>query len=426
MSQYDLLQKPSDAEHTIVLYPQFEIHGTVDDAETGAPLPEFKVLKAWSLDPKPNWDRYQAETYKEGQFTFKFDQFQKTYRMRVEAEGYEAADSPDFTAAEPPTFFDFKLRKQPLVFGVILKPDGLPAVGASVVVLAKSDDRYVSITAGVFRSNDGDESVVKTTGPDGRFSFAPTSESFQVVATHETGYADAAFRDLADIPQLKLQPWGRIEGSLKAGTKPVANEQVQFQPDKPRLNNGRIYFGYTSNTNPDGHFALERVVPASGKISQMVTRTDGTYYTSGILRSESIRVKPGETTQVDIGGKGRPVIGRIAATNADGTPFNWVGNELGSVVFQSVLGITFGQFHQFAVAADGTFRVDDLPAGPYQLTVQLTGPTIGGRVPNGQTRGTVKHAFAIPKIEGGRSDEPLDLGVINPKMLAKPPSTTAQ
>lgn len=61
---------------------------------------------------------------------------------------------------------------------------------------------------------------------------------------------------------------------------------------------------------------------------------------------------------------------------------------------------------QALIAKDGTFRLEDVPAGEWTLRIDLT---------NSQQRylGSAEPTvFTIPNMPGGRSDEPFDLGTI--------------
>ena len=69
------------------------------------------------------------------------------------------------------------------------------------------------------------------------------------------------------------------------------------------------------------------------------------------------------------------------------------------------------------LAPDGSFRLDDVVPGDYRLTIRVNGEAIihaalqGRRAPAGPFARIVR-GFTVPPIPGGRSDEPLDLGVL--------------
>ena len=56
-----------------------------------------------------------------------------------------------------------------------------------------------------------------------------------------------------------------------------------------------------------------------------------------------------------------------------------------------------------SVSRDGTFRLDDMPAGDYSLSIRFS-RNAAGRLPN--------YGFSVPPMEGNRSGEELDLGVL--------------
>ena len=74
-----------------------------------------------------------------------------------------------------------------------------------------------------------------------------------------------------------------------------------------------------------------------------------------------------------------------------------------------------------AVAKDGSFRLDDIFEGDWTLNVQLDAPPPAtDRCGTGGTVGTLEYSFSVAAIPGGVSDEPLDIGTLEVKQLAKP------
>jgi peroxiredoxin len=66
---------------------------------------------------------------------------------------------------------------------------------------------------------------------------------------------------------------------------------------------------------------------------------------------------------------------------------------------------------QFAVAVrpDGNFRIEDVPSGRYVLEVASRG-TMGGDP--SRSLAFARADVQVPEITGGRSDEPLDIGIV--------------
>jgi hypothetical protein len=72
------------------------------------------------------------------------------------------------------------------------------------------------------------------------------------------------------------------------------------------------------------------------------------------------------------------------------------------------------------VETGGAFRVDDVPAGIYELTVYLRNTPDGGTRALGGAR--TQAEFTIPEMPSGRSDDPLDLGKVELKAIKRDPA----
>ena len=134
---------------------------------------------------------------------------------------------------------------------------------------------------------------------------------------------------------------------------------------------------------------------------------------------ERVEVKPGQTARVQIGGKGRPVIGRVVVDGTPETPVDWTKNQ--PVVIQVPLeelkdSLDWRRFASH-IDKDGRFRIEDVPPGKYVLEVTV----------NGDSYPQVWHAEAVTGIgerpspcrrpRQGRPDEPFDLGTITVELF---------
>jgi hypothetical protein len=246
---------------------------------------------------------------------------------------------------------------------------------------------------------------------------------------------------------LTLQSWATVQGTLMIGSKPGADQQVDLQafnawtPNQPR-----VFFSYTTTTDSQGHFHFDRVPPESVQVSRMVPSGQSS------MQSETTPVnpEPGKTSTVQIGGTGRPIIGKFALP-ASFTPGSWIawyptirthiqmpkgpdmplGVRIGSADAKrkwfaqwartkegkafleaqkrASEGMTT-RIYALIVDPSGSFRIDDVPSGTYDLDVQFFPP--GDRQNWGHPLATARKQIVVPPMPTGRSDEPLDVGVV--------------
>ena len=134
---------------------------------------------------------------------------------------------------------------------------------------------------------------------------------------------------------------------------------------------------------------------------------------------EPVEVKPGDTIDVTIGGKGRPVIGRVVIDGDPEAPVDWTQNEPATINTLS----TGGEVHDFVrrfgskIDKHGRFRIEDVTPGHYELDVAVNPAADPPFCGPGTRIGNVKVPVTVPEIGGGRTNEPLDLGTITAKLF---------
>src|SRR5437867_5145212 len=69
------------------------------------------------------------------------------------------------------------------------------------------------------------------------------------------------------------------------------------------------------------------------------------------------------------------------------------------------------RYYALRVAEDGSFRIENVLSGTYQLSIHLTEPS-GDRLGSGPPIGNLTRDVVVPEIPGGVADEPLDLGAL--------------
>jgi len=450
-----------------------KVVGKVVDKETGKPLAQFTVTEGRKDNYREgfNWFSTRKTTHSDGAFTAYFTKQQQPPAVLIEAEGYMPQASGGLTMAE--TNVTFALKKGSGYKGVLLRPDGKPAADVKVYLTDMKDGVYVSGEKLEVRENIYRGTKSSLTDAEGRFSFAPQIDAYSVIVVDDAGFAQVRAEDLARDPQVRLQAWARIEGELKIGSKPGANESVRLWPahipyghhprPSPPLN---IYFNTT--TDAEGKFLFARVPLIAVEVYHEPKVRDSRTGPTPMAQTTKLLLQPGETRLLTLGGKGRPVTGRIVVKGYDRS-IDWRADlhmletlvpnppELPDFLEhsrqyyretaraastdeekaaarasfdrqqQELIQKTKAFYasdaaweYQFAkkryalnFAQDGSFRIEDVPGGKYTLKVELReGSGEGPSRYSAPRIGGVEKEIEVPASPGGRSDERFDLGTI--------------
>jgi thiol-disulfide isomerase/thioredoxin len=158
-----------------------------------------------------------------------------------------------------------------------------------------------------------------------------------------------------------------------------------------------------------------------------------------------IDITPEEATHVTIGGTGRPVVGKVRLPESAPKKINWayvqahVSTKTPKLEppadlkdkGQEALQAWYAEWSKsdeakaqrkarrsfsFKINDDGTFRIEDVPAGTYQLNVTLNEPPPPNQCGFGEPIGSAAKEFTVEAMETGRSDEPQDLGALDVEM----------
>lgn len=326
-------------------------------------------------------------------------------------------------------------------------PDGQPAVGAQVVRWAEED------------------------GPDnlGKLQLKPTSETGQdgicfyrpdyhtgVAITHSKGYAHSTTEDLIKSPNVfTLRPWGRIEGTLRIGVSPGAGKKIAVRS----LEAPSVVIWDTTETDSNGKFVFERLPAGKWRIGHLFSALNGERTTLGLSHIVSAEVYDGRSAQIQVGGGGHTLSGKVVAASL-GKDIDWSVHARGLIQVDGPLSplppphpfLVKGRRHFWASVSgvlmnnpfssedkrhywttppyrradpgsrrpywalvneqelarprcflefdpDGGFRVNDVPPGEYNLIVELFEPI------SGSTQGTAM----VSVFRAGPGYEPGDM-----------------
>ena len=432
--------------------PALVISGSVVDAETKQPIKKFQVVPAIRSSPTHmNLVRGQEFTATDGKFQLKEDYDYFAYFVQIEADGYLPAKLRDIKSNEGKTTVEIELSKGKNIDAAVLQPDGSPASGAKIVLGVAGSQ--INVVNGEIA---GQSTLAAETAADrsGRFHFPPQGGPFQLVITHPSGFAHVVGSAAAPPEKVQLLPWAKVEGVFRVGQKAMAGAPITFNTvELSSYGDGvpHIFCTYDVTTGKDGKFAFEHMIPGKGRIGRriMLTVNDGaTDVTSS--RMVPVDFPAGETTQIELGGTGRAVIGKLQPPegfegkvqwNLALVTADWYEPELPPLVDPPIPADVAANTAQKAAwmleweqtdagkawsvlkglhednqrlrdtspylnasaDRDGSFRIDDVPAGEYTLMVRFP-RNVPGRI--------VHYRFTIPTMDGNRSDEPLNLGTL--------------
>jgi protocatechuate 3,4-dioxygenase beta subunit len=441
--------RPGPAETPVTMYPPLFVRGEVRDARSGQPIPRFHVVDGAYYRfaneggqlRQVNWERGgPAREFMGGQYEVEYAHpLVKAVAVRIEAVGYQPVTSEPFRMEAGDVTFDATVEPGSGPTGMVHGRDGQPLAGASVILSTKS--LRAQLHNGTFHEGGYPLAVTEA---DGRFAFQPQTEPFRVFVDHATGFAQADEKALAASPTLTVHPWGRVEGLVKIGAKPAAGVQVRLsQSDDPRWDRDSalpITQAQQLATDARGHYAFEHVMPGRLTVSRIfVLERSSAHVGTGDRRT--VIVKPEQTTWVDLGGVGRPVIGRFVlpagirkdavfpyyfqtleriqpeppyppvldAKGRDAWLAEWLTTDAGESYSRAQ------RIYDTNVRLDGRFRVEDVEPGRYRLQAEVHAPGNGFPGSYGPELASVSKVITVPQIPGRRSDEPLDLGTMELK-----------
>lgn len=320
------------------------LRGHVSD-EDGAPIAEATL----TVEALP-WPGRSVSTGSDGVFEMTRVPHDAPAVM-VTARGFvtsHVALSP--RVPEGPEALEVTLRRAPELKGSVLDPEGKPVGGALVLAC------------------DGKDGGRATSDDEGGFRLPASSEGCQVVAQHDEF---AASEPVIALPggrgiSLRLGRGGSIAGIVvDEGGAPVANFSVGVESFTPAT--GEHTFSIRSGPSrpfqdPSGAFSVDRLAPGSYVLT---VSCEG----KPPARSSSLEVNPGRPTD------GVRIV-MAAGGTVDGRVFDeekHVAVAGARLAFDSMTSTRPDPGPQAVSDAEGNFRLENAPAGPFTLRVEHEG-----------------------------------------------------
>ncbi|EMI55252.1 carboxypeptidase regulatory-like domain-containing protein [Rhodopirellula sallentina] len=429
------------------------VSGTVSDAETGEPITHYRVTPGLVNERYQNginWNDRQRFSSQSDHYEVTFNRTGDGHAVRIEADSYRIAQSRVFASDEGAVNYDFQLIRATNLEGRIVSPDGRSVSGAQIAI--GDPNTQITIKEGRFR----DSSTYATrlvADEEGKFSVPARDDDFYLVILHEEGHAFIKSTQLETNRDVRLIPWASVRGSYRVGSEPGSDIPLvvgsgNFSPGD-RLA-GRIYAESSAMTDAEGRYHVKHLFAGRCAIARDIVMMvdDGATEVASSIRIP-FDIDPGEQMELPIGGSGRAVVGTLfppietKQANASDSDVDWkfanvyVDEDIVAPpppVDQQALRQNPGQWqawlespvgqawrasmqayqaqrsrvprYRATVASNGRFRIEDMPAGRYRLSVR-TFDQSGFSLSN--------HRFKVPPIEtsGNKNSspaEPFDLG----------------
>ncbi len=363
-----------------------------------------------------------------------------SYRLRLEVKGYETltTDAIDFDYGDQkltPRLQPFKGARQVTV----LQPDGAPAVEAHLWASQgyNATGLYIQAPGRYY----GREMLQAVADEQGSIKLPGAADSAPVVITHGSGILATTMASLRTNTQVRLKDFGTLEGRLVMAGKPRKGVMVSLHTLSYSPTRG-FSVGYSVSTGDDGRFSFTKVPPGNYRLAQwgLPKRRD----TSGMPITETrqmyVTVLENKTNVVEYAHAGRLVTGRAVPLKQD-LEVDWENNvhtltlKVPTAKAATVNREDYATFEAFIEAhqamaqtkykleeeqkaltyaldfeADGSFRIEDVRPGTYQLSLRVTKP--GERnsqtmFRQGEELGSLAREIVVPEGNGS-----LDLGTL--------------
>jgi beta-lactamase regulating signal transducer with metallopeptidase domain len=430
------------------------IRMSVLNAKGDRGIPEFRVIagvKSGSVAADyeqrtgrevVNWQPHTLRIGKDGDFTWPLAKAYDEMAIRVEADGYEPQIFAWIKKAGGVQHIVFMLAEDKGVAGRVLTPDGAPAAGATISLALPSQEnvwengqlRHEGVPPAEKPADQWRRPRFFTADAEGRFALPSEFEPAAILVVHESGVRELAYDEWKKSPEVTLDRWGRIEGQVLWQDKPATSRDVTLSVHRHEYGYPGMVASYgRTRTDADGRFAFDRVLPGLTQLS-LPTRpepADIAGPTEVILDGmfQHAKVAAGAPTRVVLGGQGRTVTGKLVGLDSwEGVTFHvhanaphvgFPGDDASWQAFtqlrqSTVTGPIFFRNKQ-PVGQDGSFSIERMLPGTYQLFVSLP----GGKSYAGSTRFTI--AAEVP----GTAPEPQKLNDIQVRQPAADPGPVA-
>jgi len=235
--------------------------------------------------------------------------------------------------------------------------------------------------------------MVVNTDANGDFTMPMFERAQAVIALSDQGFARMSLPEFRASPKIRLQAWGRIEGTLHIGHRLATNEIVVLS--QARFDRDALFYNeeFQTKTDDQGRFVITYVPPGEQTLARGVPIGNGAWSQQVM---GTVIVKAGEASRVELGGKGTRILGKLKSTQSV-TTIDWSrldGNfstrwpdilqqmapgktqeeqmaVVRSAEYKAKVKEGLKHFHQFPVGfnSNGSFAADEVLPGKYDLDI---------------------------------------------------------
>lgn len=370
-----------------------------------------------------NWQPHTCRAGKEGDFVWPLDRAYPEMALRVEADGYQPQVITGVKKANGVQHIVFMLTEDKGVAGRVQTPDGKPAASATVALTLPHQDivweggklRGADLPLPEKLGNRWQRPRFTKSDEEGRFQLPTEFEPAAVLVIHESGVLEMAYDAWQKSPEITLQRWGSIAGQVLWQDTPGANEEVTLTVHRDEYGYPGMIASYEkTQTNKDGTFTFDRVLPGLVQISRPIKTSGATNISAVVLNGmfQHVKVAAGDPTRIVLGGQGRKVTGKFVGLDSwEGATYHFHpeaphvgfgGRDESWEAFGQLKASSIGPMlfrDKQPINKDGTFVIERMLPGHYQLFV--TAPGFTNRV-------VYSRVDVAPEV-AGEKPAPLDL-----------------
>ena len=399
------------AANVITLARPTKVRGTIVDAATGQPIPDFRLTPGavWNLGERLIWQRddlFPVTRTGPGTFEITSEMSINALALRIGSDDHCTETSPTIPMDGASHDVTLRLTRGEPIVGRVLWSDGSPVVGMTVY-LDHPDDSH-RMADGAISSSEAGRMTHVPVAADGSFRLPPQRAPFSLIVLGDAGVALLPVSQFRSGQTVTVQPWASVSGVCKLAEAPGEGFYLARDQRDPSRSAAA---GYPTEeqiwvkVDPSGRFTIPRLTPGRHVLGRWVNNNaDRRQWFQALA---VVHLKPGEAATLDISITGRPVTGQLRLPPLAPNLAPMI--RLAQV--EPVAPADLDRERGVQLNPAGRFRIENLAPGQYLLRLSVHEPPPDDACGWGRLLGRFEHPFTVT---GTATDGVLDLGTIEP------------